>query len=751
MKTRTRAKGPRRHLLGALAVLLMAPGEPANAGSDPLDTTFGGDGITSLPPNSAFVRTTDVAVQGGGKTVVVGIYRVDGGSDEFGVARYNFDGSLDASFGDGGLVHTSIGSSYSRASAVAIQSDGKIVVVGTTERDLTLRIDPTVFAIARYRPDGSLDPTFDGDGKATVRVSDFSLANDVAIQSDGKIIVVGDDLNLSNIPIIPDPNEYRNYADFAIIRLNTNGSLDTTFNGDGKVTVGFGDDEFCKSVAIDYSGTAATNPHYGKIILAGAHLSDFNHKVALVRLTTKGNLDSTFGPDATGKVLASFDDFGPFDRAESIIVHPDGGYLVAGFTYESFFLGQRDFLLARYDANGVLDGSFGPSGQGYIEIHFPGSSGDWATDVVPSGDGGFFVGGITQETSESREQLIALAKVNASGVLDEAFGGDGRVITQADSALPRQSSTVELARGPGQRFVAAGGADCTVARYHEAGTNIVTMGTFNPDMYEEGLEGTAFIVGRTEVLPVPLRVFLSIGGSATLDLDYTIEDLSRGPYYVEIPAGQSFATFVVDLFNDVLAEGTESADFRILPDPSYQLANLSSMVIEIHDNDAAVIQALEASYVNGGKFADINYGDDWQLKVQQAASPDNTRETYLKFDLSGITTINSAKLRLYAQLSDDLKLSVAVNIYDTTNTSWGELTITDSNKPTVGNTLRGSFTVTGMTARWYEVDLTALLKAAIAAGRTTVTLVLRGPSNSASTVLLNSNEAEYNLPELTIN
>jgi uncharacterized delta-60 repeat protein len=154
-----------------------------------------------------------VAIQSDGKLVVAGK-----NDSDFAIARYNTDGSLDTSFsGDGKQTTDFGGSDYIQS--IAIQSDGKIVAVGAK---FYAGFD---FAMARYNTDGSLDTSFDSDGKVTTDFGNFSdVASGVAIQSDGKIVAAG-----------------KAGSGFGLARYNANGSLDTDFDSDGKVTTGFGD------------------------------------------------------------------------------------------------------------------------------------------------------------------------------------------------------------------------------------------------------------------------------------------------------------------------------------------------------------------------------------------------------------------------------------------------------------------------------------------------------------------------------
>ncbi len=193
-----------------------------------------------------------MAIQSDGKIVVAEPY--NNGSDlDFAVARYNSDGSLDTSFDGDGKVTTDIDSGDA-ALAMVIQSDGKILLAGYGG-------GYKYFALARYNSDGSLDNTFGTGGKVTTDIGgSYDLVYDIAIQSDGKIIVTGDSYN-------------GNY-DFALARYTSNGSLDLSFDGDGKVTtpIGGGND-YAYDIAIQSDG---------KIVVAGYSDNGSNDDFALV-------------------------------------------------------------------------------------------------------------------------------------------------------------------------------------------------------------------------------------------------------------------------------------------------------------------------------------------------------------------------------------------------------------------------------------------------------------------------------------
>jgi hypothetical protein len=154
-----------------------------------------------------------------------------------------------------------------------------------------------------------------------------------------------------------------------------------------------------------------------------------------------------------------------------------------------------------------------------------------------------------------------------------------------------------------------------------------------------------------------------------------------------------------------------------------------------------------SAYVQDGANANTNFGSATQLLLKKSTSGYN-RESYLKFDLSGVSTISSAKLRLFGNVSD--ASSVALALFGSGNTSWSESTVTWNTKPVTGSQI-GSATISGSTAKWYEIDLTSYLKAEKAAGHALVTIVIK--SNTSSTgpyVAFNSDDAASNRPELTI-
>jgi uncharacterized delta-60 repeat protein len=352
--------------------------------------------------DSASQESWGVAVQSDSKIVVVGQNILEDASSDFALARYNSDGSPDTGFGTGGSVTTDFSGDYDAAYALAIQPDDKIIVAGrayNTDRDY--------FALARYNLNGNLDSTFGSGGKVLTNFTWTYTWNDdriqaIVIQPDGKIVVAG--YIATYDPYYPDDRLY----DFALLRYNINGSLDNTFGNGGITTTDFGDNDFGYAVALQEDGkivvagatgnpgatcesvcdiaVASYNPDGspdttfgsngkvttrffgfdeeahtvavqsdGKIVAAGYVCSSISCDIALVRYNPDSSLDPTF--DSDGKVTTDFD--GGFDGALAMTIQPDGKIIAAGFI-------ERDKIrysaVVRYNADGSLDPEFGAGG-----------------------------------------------------------------------------------------------------------------------------------------------------------------------------------------------------------------------------------------------------------------------------------------------------------------------------------------------------------------------------------------------------
>ncbi|MGI9019746.1 MAG: hypothetical protein ACR2G3_03430 [Solirubrobacterales bacterium] len=443
--TRRNARSFRRSKATAFAVILAylaaahAPGAHAADPGD-LDLSFAGDGKLTGGFAGSPARATAVQIQTDGKIVVAGTANGD-----FALARYKSDGSFDTTFSGDGRVTTDFGP-LAIVDAAAIQPDGRIVVVGTTYPPST-GADDSELALARYKTDGTLDTSFAGDGKRTVDFGFDEEASAVAIQADGKIVVAGGDHSLVGTD---DP------GDFGVFRFTSGGSADTSFGGDGKVTTGFdGANDTATSVAIQEDG---------KIVAAGIADpdGDFDFDFALARYTTSGSLDASFNFD--GKVNTGF---GRSDRILDVAIQDDGKIVAAGDSADDFSGANADFALARYTTSGFPDTGF--DGDGRLTTDFGGAE-NQATGVAIQADDRIIAAGSTQPGSSHD---FALARYTTSGALSTSFGGDGRVTTGFGGDDTGHGVAIQT----NGRIVAAGSSTATgvaefaLARYHAATDN----------------------------------------------------------------------------------------------------------------------------------------------------------------------------------------------------------------------------------------------------------------------------------------
>lgn len=372
-----------------------------------LDPNFDGDGkvITNLSVQS-FDWTRGTALQADGKVVVVGTTD-DGDNRNFAAVRFNADGTLDTTFGTGGRLVIDFGGMGNlgredMANAVAIQDDGKIIIGGST-RSVT---GNPIFAAVRLNPDGSLDATFDTDGKVAVDLVDPGSADEVIavlIQPDGKIVLIGEG---------PSNTGATNDEDFAAARLNPDGSLDTTFGAGGKVSV--------EVTAADQrdSPRAAALQADGKIVIVG---QTFNgtftvFDIAAVRLNPDGTLDTSFAGD--GKLDFDVTGTNQRDNANAVIALPDGRIVIAGSTSDAT---GSDIALIGLNADGGFDPSFDGDGKRLIDL----GGSDSANAAVRQADGKIVLVG---STSDGDESDTAVVRVNADGSFDTTFGTGGKAI-----------------------------------------------------------------------------------------------------------------------------------------------------------------------------------------------------------------------------------------------------------------------------------------------------------------------------------
>jgi uncharacterized delta-60 repeat protein len=356
-----------------------------------LDPTFGvGGKVTTTIVGASNLIASDVVVQPDGKIVTAGTATdVSSGVTEFLLTRYNRDGSLDSTFGTHGTVLTGF-SDFDSFPKIGLQPNHDIVLAGTA-------YDFPSFtghmALARYKTDGSLDAGFGTGGKVLTNFGGDDAANDVALQADGKIVIVGSSTNLVTFN-----------TDIALARFNKNGSLDRGFGENGEVLTDVGSFGSARALALRPNGT----------IVVGAQTlaSDFT----LVQYGSNGSLDTTFGTG--GYVFSHFGPNGSDDLLLGIVLQPDGKVVAVGGEEEA---STSNFVVARYNKDGTLDSGFGAGG--HATTGFGGF--DLATAVVLQPDGKIVAAGPYQGATIG----YALVRYNADGTLDAGFGVGGKVAT----------------------------------------------------------------------------------------------------------------------------------------------------------------------------------------------------------------------------------------------------------------------------------------------------------------------------------
>lgn len=398
-----------------LAAVALCASFTTRAAPGDLDTAGFGSGfgkvLTSIDTNS---QAEAVALQPDGRIVAAGACS-NGNGDRFCLARYLPGGALDTSFNGTGTVITAIGSSFALANAVAVQRDGKIVAAGACSSGN--QID---FCLARYLPDGSLDPGFNGTGKVNTPLPfDSSAVSAIVLQPDGRIVVAGA-CNVGGT------------SHFCVARYLASGPLDLTFGSigatyapigdaastayavalqpDGRILIAgectrFGVNAFCTArinpdtalfdTTFGFGGTVTTTiapgvqtvkalalQADGKIVVGGTCSNGSNNDFCIARYLASGTLDTTF--NLTGVVISAIG--ASEDIATTLAIQPDGKIVVAGTCWNAT---SFDFCVSRYLGTGERDYSF-PNGRVITGI---GAGSDEARAIVLQPDGKMVVAG----------------------------------------------------------------------------------------------------------------------------------------------------------------------------------------------------------------------------------------------------------------------------------------------------------------------------------------------------------------------
>ena len=357
-----------------------------------LDTSFGNSGF-SVYNSGAYGRSIEIDAS---QRMVVGTYST---SRTFKFFRFSASNQLDTTFGTAGSTTVSLGGDDAVLYDMKIQQDGKIVAVGYWES--TNSANRKDFVIVRLNADGTLDTSFNGTGIVTVAFgSNEDVAHALAIQNDGKILVAGHSFTGS-------------FRDIAIARLNTNGTLDTTFGINGKVTTDLaGNNDEARCIAIDKDGKFAIGS-----FTYGAASSSIFADFGVAKYNADGSLDTSFSTDGKHVVIInpSFN-----DNPQAIAFQNDGKILIGGAAFMN--TGARDdFAIVRLHPNGTLDTSFSSDGIFTTSI---GTSDDTPSSMKLLSNGKILLAGIVWAGSF---RDIGIIRVTSSGNLDTTFGTNGKV------------------------------------------------------------------------------------------------------------------------------------------------------------------------------------------------------------------------------------------------------------------------------------------------------------------------------------
>ena len=370
------------------------------------DETFGADGRTSLDAPGIKGTTRIVLLQPDGRIVAAGGVSIPGAERTgFGMARFNTDGSVDSSFGIGGVVTHDLGSAYEAINAVVLQSDGRLAAAGHTWSDVSR--DMTFW---RFNADGTLDTSFGTSGSTVIN---FHGSNGpdwsrwLGQQDDGKLIGVG----------TAWPSNPTWSSDVAVVRLNPDGLRDTTFDADGLVTVDYYAARHDLGSWYVEAGAAALRPDGTIVVAANTHYNIWDYGDTcipmLAGLTADGSLDTGFGEG--GPLQYQF----PFCAdIKGMVLGPNGDLYSAG----ALWIGRPNPMVARFTADGQLDLSYGAGGVSVVDAGQGERAGHAGSNSIVLQPDGKVVVVATTPAAEGEGSTLIVARLVEEGTFPGVLG-----------------------------------------------------------------------------------------------------------------------------------------------------------------------------------------------------------------------------------------------------------------------------------------------------------------------------------------
>lgn len=346
-----------------------------------LDTSFGSNGVVLTPIGTDIENENNsVAILNNGKILVAGGTGNATSGYDFAIVRYNSNGTLDTDFGIEGILLSDFYSERNIGRSLHVFPNNKFIIGGSLSNYLTGNY--ANFIVSKYNENGTLDTTFGIDGVSSINfglptnnlISSEDSLSCIVIQADGKIVAGG--------------FTYYNQSDFGLVRLNSNGSLDTSFGANGRVITDFGAGEEIHSIQILANG---------KIIACGTYYfnSDSNQKIAIAQYNSNGSIDTDYG--IAGKTLTDFNE-NQDGFVFSSEMQSDGKLLITGFEFNN----DADFFISRFNANGSVDSTFGTNGMQVIDS----GVNEGAFTSITQTDGKIIIGGGVSYTDTTLDFIL---------------------------------------------------------------------------------------------------------------------------------------------------------------------------------------------------------------------------------------------------------------------------------------------------------------------------------------------------------